>query len=201
MNWRKAEVKIKLTAEEIRETLDIETPEFPKYVTQILNLANQNAQGTRPRVVGQLSDLIREFPGRSISEWEKWYIERNPDAIGKATDKILRMVENLKEAVGLIDGETVRLWAKDLVIVKTYLGLRFQEAILKKGSELKVASYRRSSPDEESAGIDGYIGETPVSIKPDTYKTKGALTERISVKFIYYKKLKDGIEVDYSELT
>ena len=30
------------------------TPEFPKYTTQIMNLANQNAQGTRPRVAGQM---------------------------------------------------------------------------------------------------------------------------------------------------
>lgn len=193
-------MKIKLTNEDIRSSLDIETPEFPKYVTQILNLANYNAQGTRPKVVGQMSDLIQEFPGRSLPEWEGWYIERNPDAISKATDKILSMVENLKEASGKIDRETVGLWVKDLVIVKTYLGLRFQEAILKKGSELKGASYRLSESNEESAGIDGYIGETPVSIKPDTYRTKEALTERISARIIYYKKLKDGIEVDYSEL-
>jgi hypothetical protein len=193
-------MKVKLSNEDIRLSLDIETPEFPKYVTQILNLANQNAQGTRPKVVGQLSDLIQQFRGRSLPEWGKWYIERNPDAIGKATDKILSMVENLKGAIEMIDRETVRLWVKDLVIVKTYLGLRFQEAILKKGAEFTGASYRLSAPDEESAGIDGYIGETPVSIKPETYKTKRSLSEKIGAKIIYYKKIKDGIEVDYSEL-
>ena len=36
--------------------------EFPKYTSQLMNLANQNAQGTRPKVVGQLSDLIQECP-------------------------------------------------------------------------------------------------------------------------------------------
>jgi len=44
-------------------------PEFPKYSTQLMNLANQNAQGTRPRVVGQMSDLIQEFPGSTLDEW------------------------------------------------------------------------------------------------------------------------------------
>ncbi|HII38851.1 TPA: MjaI family restriction endonuclease, partial [Candidatus Micrarchaeota archaeon] len=39
-----------------------EAKEFPKYTTQIINLANQNAQGTRPKVVGQLSELIQECP-------------------------------------------------------------------------------------------------------------------------------------------
>ena len=46
-----------------RVTADIigKTSEFPKYTTQIMNLANQNAQGTRPNVVGQMSELI-EMP-------------------------------------------------------------------------------------------------------------------------------------------
>jgi hypothetical protein len=35
---------------------------FPKYTTQIMNLANQNAQGTRPRVVGQMSELVQQCP-------------------------------------------------------------------------------------------------------------------------------------------
>ena len=38
-----------------------------------MNLANQNSQGTRSKVVGQLSDLIQEFQGNSIEEWEEWY--------------------------------------------------------------------------------------------------------------------------------
>jgi hypothetical protein len=37
-------------------------------------LANQNAQGTRPKVVGQMSELIKEFPGKDVAEWEEWYI-------------------------------------------------------------------------------------------------------------------------------
>ena len=28
--------------------------QFPKYTTQLINIASQNAQGTRPSVVGQM---------------------------------------------------------------------------------------------------------------------------------------------------
>ena len=87
---------IKLNNEEIRRYLDIETPEFPTYTTQLLNLANQNAQGTRPKGVGQMSELIQHFTGMTLAEWEKWYLECKPDAIRKATEKILEMVKNLK---------------------------------------------------------------------------------------------------------
>jgi uncharacterized protein YukE len=193
-------MKIKLTNEQIREALEIESPSFPKYVTQIINLANQNAQGTRPKVVGQLSDLIQEFPGKKFEEWEEWYLQRHPDAIKNAREKIFDMVEKLKHAVNKIDENMINEWAKDLVLVKTFIGLKFQEAVLKKAAEMKGVDYRLADNTEESRGIDGYVGDIPVSIKPETYKTKKSLSEHIAVKLIYYKKLKNGIEVDFTEL-
>ncbi len=54
-------MKVKISLEEIRKYLDIEMGKFPKYVAPPINLANQYAQGTRPRVVGQMSELIQEF--------------------------------------------------------------------------------------------------------------------------------------------
>jgi len=58
--------KIKIKYSEIQDIVVGEVPEYPKYTTQLLNLANQNAQGTRPKVVGQMSELIREFDGRTV---------------------------------------------------------------------------------------------------------------------------------------
>jgi hypothetical protein len=43
------------------DTLDA-LPSFPKYTTKLMNLANQNAQGTRPQIVGQMSELIHSAP-------------------------------------------------------------------------------------------------------------------------------------------
>jgi len=193
-------MKVKITADEIRKYLDIETPEFPKYVAPLINLANQYAQGTRPKVVGQMSELIQEFEGKTLREWEEWYLKKKPDAIRNATKKILLKLKELKNALDKIDRATVEQWVRDLVIVKTFAGLRFQEAILKKGAEIKGTNYRLAEPDEESKGIDGYIGDIPVSIKPHTYVVKAALPEHIETKIVYYKKIDDGIEVDYGEI-
>jgi hypothetical protein len=66
----------KITIEEIRKYMDIETPEFPKYVAPLINLANQYAQGTRPKVVGQMSELIQEFEGKTLQESEEWYLKK-----------------------------------------------------------------------------------------------------------------------------
>ncbi len=169
--------------------------EFPKYTTQVINLANQNAQGTRPRMVGQMSDLIQEFDGKSYGEWVDTYGEKMPDAIENATERIYEMIENLRGAMGLIDKDLVRRWVRDLVLTKAFIGFRYQESVLKKIGDLKGQPYRLSTPQEESQGIDGFIGETPVSIKPITYKTKNMLAEQIEAEMIYYEKVKDGIKV------
>ncbi len=195
-------MKVKITSEEIRKYLDIETPEFPKYVAPLINLANQYAQGTRPRVVGQMSELIQEFEGRTLLEWEKWYLKKKPDAIKYATEKILQKLKEFKNSLNNINKAMVERWVRDLVIVKTFAGLRFQEAILKKGAEIKggTNNYRLAGPEDESKGIDGYIGNIPVSIKPHTYKVKATLQQHINIKIIYYSKIENGIEVDYGEI-
>ena len=193
--------RFKIPFNEVKELLGTEQFEFPKYSTQLLNLANQNAQGTRPSVVGQMSELIQEFSGQTIEEWEKWYIERHPEAIQKAAQKVKDMVGNFKAVINLIDDEMIANWVKDLVIIKTFIGLKFQEAILSKIAGLIRTTYRLASPEEESKGIDGYIGDQPVSIKPETYKSKMALKEKIDVKFIFYNKSKDGITIDIEDLS
>ena len=96
-------MKFNISNAELSALNDITNPEFPKYTSQLINWANQNAQGTRPRIVGQLSDLFPEYQASTynidISDWEEWYTEKYPDAIEEATDKIFNQVENLKEAI------------------------------------------------------------------------------------------------------
>ena len=95
--------KIKIKYDEIQDIVVGEVPVYPKYATQILNLANQNAQGTRPKVVGQMSDLIQEFDGEKVEEWIDWYEKRYPDAREKAADRVEDMIEKLKESIDKID--------------------------------------------------------------------------------------------------
>lgn len=180
-----------------------ETPDFPKYTSQLINWANQNAQGTRPKVVGQLSDLFPEYEENeddvSVEGWREWYLERHPDAIENATNKIFAQVENLKNAIKLIDKELVRKWVEDLVITKTYNGLYVQEAILSKLAKKLDENYRLATPEEESQGIDGYVGNVAYSVKPDTYKTMNRLSETINVKMIYYTKKKSGLTIEVED--
>lgn len=188
----------KITYDRIRELAGAEKAQFPKYASALLNLANQYAQGTRPAVVGQMSELIQEFHGEALGEWRRWYLERQPDAVEKATERIWQMLGNLKAAIGQVDRDMVERWVEDLVIVKTFVGLLFQEAILREVARLRSAQYRPATPEDEAKGIDGFIGEKPVSIKPESYRAKPALAEEIECEIIYYEKAKDGIVIELS---
>lgn len=170
---------------------------FPKYTTMIMNMVNGTAQATRPKVVGQMSELIQEFDGTTLEEWIEWYSTKKPDAIADATKKISALMVEIRKAMELIDDELIENWVKDLVYNKTFCGLKVQQAILRYVAELYNQEWRLANKEEESKGIDGYIGETPVQIKADTYKQKGLMNEIIEAPVIFYEKKKDGFSIEF----
>lgn len=194
-------MKLTIKNEELLELNESSTPQFPKYTSQLINLANQNAQGTRPKVVGQLSELFQEYQKNtdeiSIDTWKKWYLSKYPKAIEYATNRIYEQIQNLKNAITLIDRNMIQKWVEDLIITKTYNGLYIQKAILSKIAKIKQKDFRLAKTEEEAIGIDGYIDNVPYSIKPDIYKTMSRLSESIEVKIIYYTKTKSGIEIEF----
>ncbi len=198
-------MKAKLTSDDLKALLEADLEDFPKYVWPLLNLANKFSQGTRPRVVGQMSDLIQEFEGTTLSEWKNWYGQKRPQSVDQATDKILSQIENFKRVLEGIDRAMVKRWVEDLVLVKTFIGLRFQEAILKFIAAQRKTDYRLASPDEESRGIDGVVGDKAITIKPSSYKTKkDELQESLpeDAELVYYRKLDKGkgIEIEFEDL-
>ena len=112
------------------------------------------------------------------------------NAIDDATDKIISMMENFKEASLEINRDLVRLWVEDLVLGKTFTGLKFQGAILAKLAEIKGCNYRLADRNEEAQGVDGFVGTEAYSIKPKTYNTLPNLPESIEAKIIFYEKKK-----------
>lgn len=194
--------KFKISNEYISRCNDTKTPEYPKYTTQVINLANQNAGATRPRNVGQLSELFPEYLSSpeetSLSGWKEWYDERYPDAVDNAVEKIWAQVNNLKACMNCIDKPMVKTWVEDLIYNKTYNGLYYQKAILQKFSEIEGKPFRLANPDEEAMNIDGFVGDIAYQVKPDTYDyMKYEVHEEIPCRVVKYKKTATGIEVEY----
>ena len=117
----------------------------------------------------------------------------------QAANKIFEMIVNFKDVMTKIDKEMVENWVRDLVIVKTFIGLKFQEAIIKSIATELNTDYRLATPEEESRDIDGFIGAKPVSIKPISYKIQKSLSENIEVPFVFYEKVKDGIRISFDD--
>ena len=176
------------------EMIEDEAPEpnFRKYTTQIINIASQNNQATRKNVVGQMSELPFECPYKTQKEWEEWYLERYPDAIENATDKAYEGVKKLREAMPKIDRDMVKAWVTDLVLVKSWKGIIYQKIILQYLANEKNTDWRLATPEEESRGIDGFIGEKPVQIKPESFLTKGLINFDSEYDIIYYRAAKSG---------
>ena len=194
--------KFKLSNAYISQCNETPVPAYPKYATQIINLANQNAGATRPKAVGQLSELFPEYlastSDASLKGWREWYVQRCPDAAEAAVEKIWSQIENLKASMEKIDKPMVKTWVEDLIYNKTFNGLYYQKAILQKIGELEHKPYRLATPEEEAMNIDGYIGDAAYQIKPDTYEAKKHETHKeIPCQVIKYRKTVSGIEVEY----
>ncbi len=177
-------------------------PPFPKYTSSLVNLLNRWARGTVAEVVGQMSDLVVECPHKDYEKWKEWYLKKYPDAIDKSVKLIMQKLLDVKESFDKIDESLVRQWVVDLVIDKSFWGLKIQEAILKKIEEESGIKCRLANKEEESKGIDGFVGKTPVQIKPTTYKSASNVkNEKLRAKIIYYSKQQDGnYVVDISEV-
>jgi hypothetical protein len=190
-------MKKKIHNSEIESLSNAGAFDFPKYSTQFVNLINSNAGGTRPAVVGQMSELIQEFDGQTLEDWVDWYSARQPQAVDDATNKIYNKYLEMKDAFEKIDKNLIREWVKDLVYTKTFCGLKFQGAIIAFIANSLDKPWRLANVQEEAKGIDGFIGDKPLQIKSITYKTKTALGENIEVPIVYYDKKKDGINVEF----
>lgn len=193
-------MKKKISNQEVAALSNASVYPFPKYTTMLINQINQTAQGTRPKVVGQMSDLIQEFDGQTLKEWKKWYDSKQPEAIEKATAKIYAQFLKLKEAMNQIDENLIREWVKDLVYNKTFCGLKVQQAVISFIAEEvgKKGKWRLANKDEEKEGIDGYIDGKPVQVKSSTYKTEHQLKEIIKAPIVYYEKKKTGLEIEFN---
>ena len=192
----------RLVADEIEE-FPVETP---KYTTYLLNPAINLSQSNRPDVVGQMSDIIEEFreeqPDGQFEDWiEYYYTEYDGETrLDQATEKAFPMVKKMKEAFEQVDRELTHNYLRDLVLFKTYEGFDIQETILRKLGDMFDRDIEPASAGEESQGIDGYLGDQPLQIKPTTYKD--SLQEEFDVPVVYYdeNKTNRAMTVDISEL-
>lgn len=169
------------------------------YIGSIINLANGFSQASRPKYVGQMSDLIQEYRNSTCTPtedgWRQFYYEKiGSDKIKNAATKSWECIQRIKENLNSLTYEDVYKWEDNLIITKTFSGLQIQLDILEMVCDSN--NYRLATPEEESQGIDGFVEGEPVSIKPNTYKkTIEYGKEDIKYRIIYYKQTNKGLVI------
>lgn len=105
-------------------------------------------------------------------------------------------------------------FVKDLVVEQTFKGFQMEDFLLYTLADKFNAPVTRPDSDDESHGIDGYIGDVPISIKPKSYFQKNDLDanedlrammegegagEEVSPQggFIVFEVIEDGEAVQY----
>lgn len=174
-------------------------PEFPKYTTQSMNTTDQNSQAIRSRDVGQMSELIQEYkedyPDGTFEDWQQYYYDEynGEKRIEGATEKPFDMVVKMRGAAMDIDEDMPNRWIKDVVLSKTYTGRgRTEEAMFENPSKEYGLESSPSTPSDESKGVDGDLGDQPVSNEPITYKQKSRLQENVDAPIVHYEEYKSN---------
>lgn len=167
---------IKLTAKNYKGVIQRQRREWPKYATQLLNIAGQNCKAFDPKKVGSAKETWLEMRGQNIpgtlENWENFY-NAKPFAqnIPGQAQKLFEMIQKMK--VGGIDLSMCEDYIKEVIYNKTHMGMGGEEMALQAVAEYYNKTLRFSTADEEAQGIDGWIGNQPAQVKPEGSAFKG----------------------------
>ncbi|MBR4052460.1 MAG: MjaI family restriction endonuclease [Alistipes sp.] len=173
-----------------------------KYQSEILNLVNKHGRGNDAKIVGMVSQVIKDYRANtdepSLDGW-KQYHQGLADirGIDAGVESNWIKFQEMKNAIDLIDKDTIQYWLENLVYNKTFAGLQAQDIVLndianrltkEKGDEY---SYRNGDSDDEKAQIDGYIIAPDnkvcgLQVKSDTYKSHNTIEGIAPVQYVYY---------------
>lgn len=161
---------IKISAKSFQAVTQRNRCEFPLYSKPILNIATQNSKATQVKNVGSMKDQWMQFMttrGRSVNDWETWYMANGgPEKIDRATDKLYEMLCKMPVDHAVFTRDLANLYILDLVINKTHYGMSGEyHAVLAAAAYFNLP-HRFSTAEEESQGIDAWIGDRPVQVKP-----------------------------------
>lgn len=161
---------IKITSRAFQAITRRNRSEFPLYSKPILNIATQNSKATQVKIVGSMKDQWMAFLStrqRSVDEWETWYMANGGQAkIDAATAKLYDMLCKMPVDHSVFTRDLAREYILDLVINKTHYGMSGEYHAVLAAADHFGLPYRFSTPAEESQGIDAWLADHPVQVKP-----------------------------------
>jgi hypothetical protein len=166
-----------------------------KYKNLILNKAIAVTGVNKVKNIGCQMEFARQFKKSGQDNFFEWQKEFNPlleTGLSNCREKVLKFVANIKEVAEAIIQNPNQVDEYFIGLInKTPEGLRVQNLIIKKVAEKEGARYKRSTPKQDSQGIDGWIFDKKsdnwqsVSIKPDSVRASGGDFSDADRRFYY----------------
>jgi hypothetical protein len=161
-------------------------------------MISTNAQATRPKHIGNLSLMKRNFNGQSIEEWKKYLTDVDPYIIDKVVSKIMDKSIEMCITAPYLNYDTIKIWAEDLIFNKTFIGFYIENLVFDTVSKkFGLKFHRQLTSNDESQGIDGYLNDKPFNVKPKTFKNKKTPSNKVNCEIIYYNLENNLIKIEY----
>lgn len=197
----------KISKKEAEQIMGVERAKFPKYHSGLLNTANKYSQATRPNKVGSMNVLYRDYEEETkdvgLKSWEEYVSLHSQYDAHSAAEATFKKIQEIKEALEQITLEEVMAYQKDLVVAGTFIGMSTQQMVIKQVANNLNLPYEMSNTEDESKGIDAYIGDKSYSVKPSSYfQNQASYCEQIQADFmiVYEKQNDNSILVEVSPI-
>lgn len=162
---------LKLTAKHYTTVVVRHRRTWPKYSTQILNMANQNAKSTSVKTVGSMKEMWMDMRKQGIrgtlDNWTTYYNSVRGEATLITAGKTLYTMVVKMNLQNIITEDMCIDYVKEMVYNKTHMGMAGEEMAIEVVANYLKRSYRFSTKEEEARGIDGWIENIPVQVKPN----------------------------------
>jgi hypothetical protein len=141
----------------------------------ILNNAYNQSCNCGTKVLGDMSEITSSFEGGSYDDFIEYYY-RVHDGKKRRRQAVKRMAENIIKRVRAVGGDVpdskAVKWSNRYIhsmLVNSYRGFMDEARAIELVADELGEEWRVASSDEESDGIDGYIGDQSVQVKPLSY--------------------------------
>ncbi len=187
---------------------------LPKYAAQIFNIISNTGQATRPKVVGQMSEIIPNFINNFYDEkgvypdykdWEQFYLREYVSNYEDGFSKLKEYVSKYEHAMKQIlnNEELAKVWYNKFIFYQNFEGFEFEKIVFEfikenYGFGKKPFIIRNSTKKEESKNIDFVVANSTndrkllFNSKPSTYSIEAKFTN-ISNEIIIVRYIKDKI--------
>ncbi len=123
--------------------------------------------------VGNMTNIVLNSKAKTIDEFRKEYLSKYGDMFRENQQKYLELIKKKHLDRRYFTDTFIKEYFERFVINNSFVGIKNQDIICKYLAKKYNKTYRVATSDEDTAGIDAYIGDKPVQIKGKKWGVPG----------------------------